>query len=225
MPSDIENITYLYQVLTHDGPPTIDWDAVSAALDLNKGAVTKRWSRLKSAMEKQQTPSSSSYSFLWLCVKHSTRTNPINWDVIATACNTTTGAASKRYSRMKLAFERGDTVPTSPAKASPTKAKVARKPAIKDEPKDSGNFKASPNAKRKRSALKTTGVLDDGDEDSDVKPKRGKRNMAKKVAVKEEQEGSDVFFSAEEPTEAFTEAAGVKSEEHDELLPADDLCV
>lgn len=53
----------------------IDWDAVSAALNLNKGAVTKRWSRLKTAMEKQQTPSSSSYPFLWLCVKHNTHTN------------------------------------------------------------------------------------------------------------------------------------------------------
>ncbi|XP_014562763.1 hypothetical protein COCVIDRAFT_83326 [Bipolaris victoriae FI3] len=224
MPSDSENITYLYQVLTHNGPPTIDWEAVSAALDLNKGAVMKRWSRLKSAVERQQTSSSSSYPFLWLCAKHSTRTNPINWEVIATACNTTTGAASKRYSRMKLAFERGDAVPSSPVKASPAKTKAACKPVTKDEPGASENFKTSPNAKRKRSVLKTTTALDDEDKESDVKPKRGKRNMTKKAAVKEEYEDSDAFFSVEEPTGAITEAADVKSEEHNNLLPADDVC-
>jgi hypothetical protein len=42
-------------------------------MDLKKGAVSKRWSRLKQSMDKGQTPSDSVYQFLWLCVKHSTR--------------------------------------------------------------------------------------------------------------------------------------------------------
>jgi hypothetical protein len=42
-------------------------------MDLKKGAVSKRWSRLKQSMEKGETPSGSVYTFLWLCVKHSTR--------------------------------------------------------------------------------------------------------------------------------------------------------
>jgi hypothetical protein len=46
---------------------------VGAAMDLKKGAVTKRWSRLKTSMDANQTPSASVYKFLWLCVKHSTR--------------------------------------------------------------------------------------------------------------------------------------------------------
>jgi hypothetical protein len=51
----------------------IDWDAVGGAMDLKKGAVSKRWSRLKMSMEKGETPSGSAYKFLWICLKHSTR--------------------------------------------------------------------------------------------------------------------------------------------------------
>jgi hypothetical protein len=40
-------------------------------MDLKKGAVTKRWSRLKKAMENEEAPGPSVYKFLWLCVKHS----------------------------------------------------------------------------------------------------------------------------------------------------------
>lgn len=47
--------------------------AVSKALDLSPGATSKRWSRLKQAMEQGKYPSAGSYGFLWLCVKHSTR--------------------------------------------------------------------------------------------------------------------------------------------------------
>lgn len=53
--------------------PQVDWDAVGEALELSRGAVNKRWSRLKKAMEKEEAPSGSTYPFLWLCVKHSIR--------------------------------------------------------------------------------------------------------------------------------------------------------
>jgi hypothetical protein len=42
-------------------------------MDLKKGAVSKRWSRLKTSMDANQIPTASVYTFLWLCVKHSTR--------------------------------------------------------------------------------------------------------------------------------------------------------
>ena len=45
------------------------------ALELKKGAVSKRWSRLKQAMNEGKTPGPSAYEFLWLLVKHSTRDN------------------------------------------------------------------------------------------------------------------------------------------------------
>lgn len=51
----------------------IDWDAVGKAMELSKAAVSKRWSRLKQAVQKGESPSGSSYQFLWLCVKHSSR--------------------------------------------------------------------------------------------------------------------------------------------------------
>jgi hypothetical protein len=47
----------------------IDWEAVGAAMDLKKGAVSKRWSRLKTSMEKGESPGGSIYNFLWLCLK------------------------------------------------------------------------------------------------------------------------------------------------------------
>jgi hypothetical protein len=46
---------------------------ICEALALEKGAATKRWSRLKQAMEKGEEPVSANYGFLWLLVKHSTR--------------------------------------------------------------------------------------------------------------------------------------------------------
>lgn len=92
MPSDAENTMFLYLVLTHENKPVvslhlfppecylvltfgqqIDWNAVGTAMNLNKGAVSKRWSRLKQAMDKGGDPSGSTYEFLWLCVKHSNR--------------------------------------------------------------------------------------------------------------------------------------------------------
>jgi hypothetical protein len=42
-------------------------------MDLKKGAVSKRWSRLKTSMDKGETPNGSAYKFLWICLKHSTR--------------------------------------------------------------------------------------------------------------------------------------------------------
>jgi hypothetical protein len=81
-------------------------------------------------MDKGESPGGSTYSFLWLCVKHLKRDKVSdkivvsdhvapdagnsearipsqhannyeapNWAEIAKKCNTTTGAASKRYSR------------------------------------------------------------------------------------------------------------------------------
>jgi hypothetical protein len=51
----------------------IDWDAIGAAMKLKKGAIMKRWSRLKKSMQDGQKPGGSVYQFLWLCVKHSKR--------------------------------------------------------------------------------------------------------------------------------------------------------
>ncbi|KAF2491999.1 hypothetical protein BU16DRAFT_100497 [Lophium mytilinum] len=72
MPSEDENIRFLYLILTINGSPSalIDWDAVGAALALKKGAVTKRWSRLQKAIKDGANPGPSAHEFLWLLVKH-----------------------------------------------------------------------------------------------------------------------------------------------------------
>ncbi|RYO28704.1 hypothetical protein AA0111_g6709 [Alternaria arborescens] len=156
MLSEVENINYLYLVLTNDGNPTIDWDAVSSALDLEKGAVTKRWSRLKQAMEKNDVPGGTTYQFLWLCVKHNTRAQPPNWNDIAAKANTTAGAASKRYSRMKKAFEENGTAPcpSSLAKDTPrSTVKKSRKTATSSGD-DVDVTQTTPTPKRKRASQK-----------------------------------------------------------------------
>jgi hypothetical protein len=52
-------------------------------MNLKKGAVSKRWSRLKQSLEKGETPSGSVYTFLWLCLKHSSRDKVRNNDFTA----------------------------------------------------------------------------------------------------------------------------------------------
>ncbi|EOA86904.1 hypothetical protein ACJQWK_08954 [Exserohilum turcicum] len=226
MPTEAENIQFLYLVLTYDNNPTIDWDAIGHVLNLNKGAVTKRWSRLKKAIDQGETPSASAYGFLWLCVKHSTRANAPNWEAIASKCDTTAGAASKRYSRMKKAFEENvtapNTLPSSPVKNTPVKPKSTPKSAVKKGTKAAENDAASPSVKRKRSTVNTPALTADADEKFkpepdeeddeelfDVKPKRVKSKSTTKIipkpkrktVVKKEvsaDEEGDVFYDAEE---------------------------
>ncbi|KAF2816232.1 uncharacterized protein BDZ99DRAFT_566081 [Mytilinidion resinicola] len=111
MPSEDENIKFLYLILTINGPPNalINWDAVGSALNLKKGAVTKRWSRLQKAIKDGTNPGPSAHELLWLLVKHTSGEagKSFDWKVIAEACYTTPGAASKRFSRLKQAQAAG----------------------------------------------------------------------------------------------------------------------
>ncbi|KAI4952196.1 hypothetical protein J4E91_003658 [Alternaria rosae] len=206
MPSEAENINYLYLVLTNDGSPVINWDAVSAALELNKGAVTKRWSRLKQSMDRNEVPGGTTYQFLWLCVKHHKRTQPPNWSDIAAKANTTSGAASKRYSRMKKVFEDNDTVPDAgtprpSVKNTRAKAKATPKSPVKKPRKvttsssdDQDDVQTTPVSKRKRALPKKKVAAtdeeaeiepepdnegEDEDELLDTKPKRAKAGKNK----------------------------------------------
>ncbi|KAF2744235.1 hypothetical protein M011DRAFT_379814, partial [Sporormia fimetaria CBS 119925] len=141
MPSDEENIKYLYTVLTYDGAPNVDWDKVSTALDLKKGATTKRWSRLKKAMEEGKDGGPAAQQLLWLMMKYSTREKAPDWTVIADKCGIpTAGAASKRYSRMKQAFESGaapSAVVTTPSKADKSTPKRKRADKAQGDDEDS----------------------------------------------------------------------------------------
>jgi hypothetical protein len=111
-------------------------------------------------MDKGDVPAGTTYQFLWLCVKHNKRdkvsilplptlntthiqytvsltpqSQPPNWIDIAAKCNTTHGAASKRYSRMKKAFEEGVATPTSsPVKTTPSEKKNNILAATSDTP-------------------------------------------------------------------------------------------
>ncbi|KAL5115659.1 hypothetical protein ACEQ8H_006458 [Pleosporales sp. CAS-2024a] len=200
MPTEQENVQYLYLVLTHGGAPTIDYDAVSDAMQLSRGAVSKRWSRLKKAMEQGEAPGPSVYRFLWLCVKHSNRDKSLNWNEIAAHCNTTAGAAAKRYSRMKQAFENGDAPPgldTSGGAgagdgASPRDVpKTPRKNNKALTPAGDTTPTPTPASKRKRASAAKK-AEHDGNDDVDAAPaqtpsKKAKATPKKKTAVKNEE--------------------------------------
>ena len=51
----------------------IDFDAMSAELNLKKAAASMRWTRLKKAIEEGKPPGPAAHQFLWLAVKNSTR--------------------------------------------------------------------------------------------------------------------------------------------------------
>ncbi|KAF2708896.1 hypothetical protein K504DRAFT_468120 [Pleomassaria siparia CBS 279.74] len=218
MPTDEENTLYLYLVLTDGGMPSIDFDEVGKSLNLQKGAVSKRWSRLKQAMNENKPPGPTAYPFLWLCIKHSSLKKAPDWNAIAKKCNTTPGAASKRYSRMKQAFETGAAAPNSAGgkganndAASPTKASPAKR-------------KRAPATPRKKAAATTEtdedGVenvedgmdVDEGEEESKPKPKRVRTPAkprakatpkGKKKGVNEEKTPNQKLGSVN-PTEATT---------------------
>lgn len=111
MPTDEENVKFLWMVLTAGGMPSIDFDAMSAELNLKKGATSMRWTRLKKAIEKGKPPGPAAHQFLWLAVKNSTRVKSPDWKVIADACNIKPGAASMRFTRLKKAMETGAAAP------------------------------------------------------------------------------------------------------------------
>jgi hypothetical protein len=103
----------------------------------------------------------------------------MDWKDIAEKCGTTSGAASKRYSRMKQAFENGDAAPGggsnpgSPVKNTPAKGKATpRKKKGAAASDDDTTSAATAIAKRKRAAPKkaeSEEVEDDLEEDTKIK--------------------------------------------------------
>ncbi|KAF2473773.1 uncharacterized protein BDR25DRAFT_386651 [Lindgomyces ingoldianus] len=160
MSSDEENVKYLYLVLTTAGPPTINWVAVGKDLDLKPSATSKRWSRLKISIAEGKNPGPTAYQFLWLCVKHCTDKKAPNWNLIAEKCGTTSAAASKRYSRLKLAIEKGEIMPIV---TTPPKGKGATVTGADGEEESAAT---STPTKRKRGAGTTSprGKTDAGEE-------------------------------------------------------------
>lgn len=123
----------------------------------------------------------------------------LNWNEIAKICDTTPGAASKRYSRMKQPFEAGGgppgSNPTSPTPKTPSKKTQA---AATDN-------EATPTPKRKRASPKKKIVgqneveikpEQESDEDEDMlSPKKAKVNGKANV-----EEGPDVPLPTTETT-------------------------
>ncbi|KAJ4379869.1 hypothetical protein N0V86_005053 [Didymella sp. IMI 355093] len=117
-----------------------------------------------------------------------------DWDAIAKACNSTKGACSKRYSRLKLAFERGDAVPSTPGKANKSATVTPKKTPLKAKVNtEDGESTATSTPKRKRTAAKKVDYAEseDDEEDQDEQPKRAKSNPRPKPRPKNGFRASD----------------------------------
>ncbi|KAJ4352441.1 uncharacterized protein N0V89_007789 [Didymosphaeria variabile] len=205
MPTEEENIQYLYLVLTHNGTPTINWPPISTALSLSPGATSKRWSRLKKAVEEGKPAGKGSYELLWLCVKHSSRDKALDWKTIAAQCGTTSGAASKRYSRMKQAWEKegsSDSPPATPKKAATKTDKAAtpkRKRASATKPKMNGGdkFQFEP--------------ASDAEDEIESPKKRARKPKNSNIKIKSEPEG----LPTPEDSSEYTAFQGFTSQGND----------
>lgn len=128
----------------------------------------------------------------------------IDWEAIAQICGSTKGAVSKRYSRLKLAFERGDapplSTPTMSNKAIATPKKTPEKAKVRNGVVEQGTPTTTP--KRRRAPAKkkvgSAGVTDD-DKDEAEKPKRAKSNPEAKPRPKNGFRASDEEKTPEEP--------------------------
>lgn len=108
----------------------------------------------------------------------------MDWADIANKCGTTPGAASKRYSRMKQAFDKGDTAPTTPSKPkNASNAAFGSASGSATTPKRKRAAASSPKKKAGSEKFKPDGDEDeeeDGDGDDeyvDKKPRRTKGGM------------------------------------------------
>ncbi|KAF2739101.1 hypothetical protein EJ04DRAFT_583543 [Polyplosphaeria fusca] len=197
MPSEEENVKYLYTVLTAGGTPQIDFNKVSETLGLKMSATNKRWSRLKIAMTQDKNAGPAAHQFVWLCLKNSARDTAFDWNTIAEKCNTTSGAAAKRYSRLKQAFESGEAMPPATPKVSQNGEKE-KKPATPRKRKTGTDDEA----KKEESVEGEDEVADTKKEDAQPKKKRARVN--KKASTDE------IKDVKEESSEGAEEAADTK---------------
>lgn len=56
----------------------VKWEPICEELDLEKGAATKRWSRLKQSVEKGEDLPGSAQQLLWLMLKNSDMTQNVS---------------------------------------------------------------------------------------------------------------------------------------------------
>lgn len=132
----------------------------------------------------------------------------MDWEAIAKLCNSTKGACSKRYSRLKTAFENGDAAPKMPTKGSnsapTTPSKITQKSTATAESDDDDTGIPTPTPKRKRALaqenpeceVKATSETDE--EEAFIKPKRVKSTPRSKAKPKNGFRASDQNVEAEE---------------------------
>ncbi len=150
-----------------------------------------------------------------------------NWTEIATKCNTTKGAAAKRYSRLKQAFDKGVPPPGITSSSDKTTTKTTKATASVDENIETAT---PPTPKRKRNPPKKKAAAaeehnvkpepEDSNAGSDVgeetKPKRAKANTAAKLKNTKGKAGGKNKNKNLNPPTPTTEATTWIKGEHEE---------
>lgn len=142
-----------------------------------------------------------------------------DWDAIAKACGSTKGACSKRWSRLKLAFERGDAPLSTPSKAKSAPATPQKTPGKVASKKNAAGTPTDTPKRKRAAAKKTTDFV--GDEEEIATPKRAKGTPKAKPRPKNAFRASD----EKEAQEKETLIKGEPAEEGDVFVDApEEIC-
>lgn len=137
--------------------------------------------------------------------------------MIAEKCGTTSGAASKRYSRMKQVFEAGGDPPAD-GPSSPA-AKIPAKATPKKSKAGSADGEGTPTPKRKRTTAKKSGgeIKQEGEEDNAEQEQNAKKPKVTKKKSAAKSKATEGDQAQEEGTELAPEKPNlVKSEVMDD---------
>ncbi|OJD40593.1 uncharacterized protein BKCO1_1000397 [Diplodia corticola] len=184
MPTDLENARLMLLCLQFSTATTFDYKKIGEECGISAGAASKRMSRLKKAI-KEGKETNLDVRYLWSCIRLSDMDN-VDFKAVGAELSLNPGAASKRWSRLKQALERGETGSTGPATGA-----------------DVGKQGGARNGKKRQNAE----IASDQEPDAaNAKKAKSKPGTTRKTKV-EEKIGNDDDGAAEPLREAVTTGA------------------
>ncbi|KAK0645115.1 hypothetical protein DIS24_g8225 [Lasiodiplodia hormozganensis] len=189
MPTDLDNAKLMFLCLKFSTATTFDYKKIGEECKISTGAASKRMSRLKQAV-KEGKENGLDVRYLWSCIQHSDMNN-VDFKAVGEELSLNAGAASKRWSRLKMALERGETGSTTAA-------------APGGKQGNGSNGKKSATSNRKRQNAETA----DNEGDDAGAFKKAKRNPSTRK-VKTEEHNDDDGNDAAETYESDDTAEGI----------------
>ncbi|KAL1651955.1 hypothetical protein SLS58_000078 [Diplodia intermedia] len=186
MPSDLENAKLMFLCLQFSTATAFDYKKIGDECGVSAGAASKRMSRLKQAVKAGKEGAGLDVRYLWSCIQHSDMNN-VDFKAVGAELGLNPGAASKRWSRLKQALERGETGSAAPANGAPGGKKGS-----------ADSNKKPPAGGRKR---QNTEAADDEDlGNGSVKKAKGNPSTARKIKAEENGNEDDNSDTVEDDT-------------------------